>query len=170
MKSLITKVGIAEEWQFPFLALKEKKVRILKQAVSWIPFVPFLCPPISEVIFAFVFLATQHSIWDLSSPTREWTLAPCSGSAEAYHWPARATPRSSFFKICSTDTTCILNRGSMQSSAMLPHSRGFFLRRTCHPGFQLGWKAGKKVSQIYSFLSCLPPVFAFREQSHLESR
>ena len=33
--------------------------------------------------FSFFFLALPHSIWDLSSPTRDQTHTPCSGSAES---------------------------------------------------------------------------------------
>ena len=29
------------------------------------------------------FLATPHGMWDLSSPTRDGTRAPCSGSVES---------------------------------------------------------------------------------------
>ena len=33
--------------------------------------------------FCFVLLATTCSMWDLSSPTRDWTRVPCSGRAES---------------------------------------------------------------------------------------
>ena len=35
------------------------------------------------VCFWGVFLATPHGMWDLSSPTRDQTCAPCIGSAES---------------------------------------------------------------------------------------
>ena len=52
------------------------------------------------VHFFFLCLATQCSMQDLSSLTRDQTPAPCSGSPESYvqwdHWTAREVP-----------TTCI---------------------------------------------------------------
>ena len=36
----------------------------------------------SFLFFSFFFLAVLHGMWDLSSPTRYWTHAPCIGSAE----------------------------------------------------------------------------------------
>ena len=33
--------------------------------------------------FLLLFLAVPCGLWDLSSPTRDWTRAPCSGSAES---------------------------------------------------------------------------------------
>ena len=86
------------------------------------------------------FLVMQHSTWDLSSLTSEWILAPCSGSAESYHWTSREIPRSSFSRSAPLILSGILNRGNMQSSAVLLRSRGFFLRRTWHPVFQLAEK------------------------------
>ena len=35
-----------------------------------------------EILSFPLFLATQCSMWDLSSPTRDWTCIPCRGSME----------------------------------------------------------------------------------------
>ena len=40
----------------------------------------------------FVFLATLHSLWDFSSPTRNLTQAFGSESANSNHWTAREFP------------------------------------------------------------------------------
>ena len=42
---------------------------------SWIVF-----PQKYDTFFFFFFLAALCSLWDLSSPTRDWTHYPCSGS------------------------------------------------------------------------------------------
>ena len=41
----------------------------------------------------FFFLVALRGMQDLSSPTRDWTHAPCSGSAESCHWTTREVPR-----------------------------------------------------------------------------
>lgn len=92
-----------------------------------------------HLCFCFFGHAAQH----LGSYFPDQRMNPCT--LQWKHWglplARQGNPQVIFFKICSTDTTCILNRGNMQSSAMLPDSRGFFLRRTCHPGFQLAEKS-----------------------------
>ena len=35
------------------------------------------------ILFTYFFLALPHSMWDLSSQTRDRTGTPCSGSAES---------------------------------------------------------------------------------------
>ena len=42
----------------------------------------FRCSYFSLIIIIFLFLAAPGSLRDLSSPTRDRTQAPCSGSAE----------------------------------------------------------------------------------------
>ena len=37
----------------------------------------------NRILFFFFFLAMPHGMWDLSSPTRDRTHAPCIGSAES---------------------------------------------------------------------------------------
>ena len=39
--------------------------------------------PSHPTLFFFFLLAVPHSMWDLSSRTRDGTRAPCSGSAES---------------------------------------------------------------------------------------
>ena len=41
-----------------------------------------------------LFLVTPCSIWDLCSPTRDWTHAPCIGRQNLDHWTARQVPGS----------------------------------------------------------------------------
>ena len=40
----------------------------------------------------FFFLAVPRSMWDLSSPTRDRTRAPCSGSAESQPLDCQGIP------------------------------------------------------------------------------
>ena len=47
------------------------------------PLTPFALPPCSFFFFFFFFLVTTHGMWDLSSPMRDGTCTPCSGSAES---------------------------------------------------------------------------------------
>ena len=42
--------------------------------------------------FFFFFLATPHSMRDLSSPTKDGPRAPCSGNVSLNHWSAREVP------------------------------------------------------------------------------
>ena len=56
------------------------------QSASWVPGprqVPWSHSRTYLIfIFLFLFLAIPSGLWDLSSPTRDGTRAPCSGSAE----------------------------------------------------------------------------------------
>ena len=48
------------------------------------------------VLFFFFFpyfLATQCGLWGLSSPTRDWTRAPCTGNVESEPLDSRGRPR-----------------------------------------------------------------------------
>ena len=48
------------------------------------------------LLFSF-FLAPLHSLWDLSSLTREWTWAPAMRTSSPNHWIAREFPSHGFF-------------------------------------------------------------------------
>ena len=39
---------------------------------------------------------TPHGMWGLSSPTRDGTHVPCSGSLESNHWTTRKVPLKAF--------------------------------------------------------------------------
>ena len=39
-----------------------------------------------------LFLATPGGMWDLSSPARDWTHAPCIGALSLNHWTTREVP------------------------------------------------------------------------------
>ena len=49
-----------------------KKIMTLWRLRWWLAF----------ILFYFIILATPCNLWDLSSLTRDWTHAPCSGSAQ----------------------------------------------------------------------------------------
>ena len=49
-------------------------------------------------VVVFGFLAPLHSLWDLSSPTRDWTWAPAVRASSPNHWIAREFPSHGFFK------------------------------------------------------------------------
>ena len=44
----------------------------------------------------FFFLAVPHVMWDLSSSTRDWTLAPCNGRQSLNHWTTKEIPHCHF--------------------------------------------------------------------------
>ena len=54
--------------------------------------------PISplSIYFYFYFLALPQGMQGLSSPTRDQTRAPCSGSGELNHWTAREVRKPKF--------------------------------------------------------------------------
>ena len=45
-----------------------------------------------STLFFFFFLAKLHSMFDLSSPTRDQTCAPCIGSWSLNHWTTKKAP------------------------------------------------------------------------------
>ena len=47
-------------------------------------------------------------MWALSSQTRDWTCAPCIGSAEFNHWTAREVPPHNFINYFYLDQVCCL--------------------------------------------------------------
>ena len=50
-------------------------------------------------IFFFFFLASPHGMWDLSSPTKDWTYVLCITALEVPSlnpWAAREVPNGSF--------------------------------------------------------------------------
>ena len=64
--------------------------------------------------FIFNFLAMLHSMWDLSSLTRDQTHAPCSWSWESWHRATREVPRfSRFFVVEFRSSLYILNINSL---------------------------------------------------------
>ena len=46
--------------------------------------------------FFFFFLAVSHSLWDLSSPIRDWTWAMAVSTLSLNHWTAKEFPRNIF--------------------------------------------------------------------------
>ena len=56
---------------------------------------------VSTFVYPFIFfvkiLTTPHSIWDLSSSTRDQTCAPCIGGQGLNHWTAREVSMHSSF-------------------------------------------------------------------------
>ena len=65
----------------------------------------------------FSFLATPHGLWDLSSPIRDQTRAPCIGRAESLTTgpPRESYPSSSTFKHPGDDTSLLTNPESSHS-------------------------------------------------------
>ena len=50
-------------------------------------------------LFTFLFFsALPHGMWDLSSPTRARTHAPCVEAQSLNHWTSREVPYSLLFK------------------------------------------------------------------------
>ena len=45
----------------------------------------------------FIFWAAPHSLWDLSSPTRDWTWATAVKAPSPNHWTAGEFPRGFFY-------------------------------------------------------------------------
>ena len=52
---------------------------------------------LQNVLFFFYFLATLYGMWDLSSPTRAGTNAPCIERQILNHWTTREVPEIFFF-------------------------------------------------------------------------
>ena len=46
----------------------------------------------SHLGFCFCFLAVPHGMWNLSSPTRDWTHVPCGRSAESQPLDYQGSP------------------------------------------------------------------------------
>ena len=76
---LIMCLCIAFWWFLPYFSSPpsfpcpaSKKIMTLWRLRWWLAF----------ILFYFIILATPCSLWDLSSLTRDWTHAPCSGSAQ----------------------------------------------------------------------------------------
>ena len=44
----------------------------------------------------FFFLAALCGVGFLSSPTRDWTYAPCNGNLSSHHWTSREVPTVNF--------------------------------------------------------------------------
>ena len=57
----------------------------------WSPY--WICYNITSVL---CILGGPWSMWDLRSPTRDWTRTPCSGRWSLNHWTAREVPTFSF--------------------------------------------------------------------------
>ena len=64
------------------------------ESIKYFLSVPFL--------FFFCFLVTPCSMWDLSSPTRDRTCAPCIGSASLNHWTTGKVPCPFSDKVCAS--------------------------------------------------------------------
>ena len=66
----------------------------------------FLCGPflksslnLLQYCFCFMFLVFWlRGMWDLSSPTRDWTCTPCAGSQSPNHGTTREVPVLAHFK------------------------------------------------------------------------
>ena len=60
------------------------------------------------------FLAVPHGLRDLSSPTKDQTQAPCSGSMESQPLDHQGSPRAEAL-------ICIASRVSRENADVLPH-------------------------------------------------
>lgn len=140
MKSLITKVGIADEMTIPISCFEREKSQNSQTSCELDSFCTISLSSNLRGHLCFCFFGQCSTTFGILVPPPENEPLPPAVEALSYHGTARAIPRSSFSRSAPLILLSILNRGNMQSSAMLPHSRGFFLRRTCHPGFHLAEK------------------------------
>ena len=62
----------------------------VKKMIPSLPYVLLKTVGQLLLLLLLLFLAAPHSMWDLSSPTRDQTWATYSGSLD--HWTARAAP------------------------------------------------------------------------------
>ena len=53
---------------------------------------------LQKFLIFFYFLATLYGMWDLSSPTRDGTQAPCIGRQILNHWTTREVPGNVLLK------------------------------------------------------------------------
>ena len=67
----------------------------------------------------FSFLAETHGMWDLSSPTRDWTHIPCCGST--VDWFAPAQTRHENFIFASASLPCHAESKSQSDQFSFPN-------------------------------------------------
>ena len=48
---------------------------------------------VTILLLIFVLVFWPQDMWDLSSPTRDWTCTPCIGRRSLNHWTARDVPK-----------------------------------------------------------------------------
>ena len=79
----------------PFLSLPWQffPLSVCSPGISTLP-----CYPYSPLYF--FFLTIPRGMWDLSSPTRDRTSAPCSGSANLNHWTTKEVPAPCTYHCC----------------------------------------------------------------------
>ena len=82
--------------------------RVIWTTIQFLLFVCafFLVDSLLNIIF---FLAEQHGMWDLNSPTRDRTHAPCSASTESYPLDRQGSPPKIIFNL-----NCLLIRRWMK--------------------------------------------------------
>ena len=66
-------------------------------------------------VCVFSFLAVLHSLWDLSSPTREWTQVPAVKAPSPHHWPTKVFHTPAFFHLTAHDVYPLMSRHCLQS-------------------------------------------------------
>ena len=90
------------------------------------PFLKSLLNLLQYCLF-YVLVFWPQGMWDLSSPTRNWTGTPCIGRQSLNHWTAREVPTT------HTDWPCLQN-SSGQWSQITQHvfTEFFYFTRQCN--------------------------------------
>lgn len=66
-------------------------------------------------MYLFFFFAAVCSLWDLSSPTTEWTQVPAVKAPTPNHWPTKVFHTPSFFHLTAHDVYPLMSRHCLQS-------------------------------------------------------
>ena len=115
-------------------------VQFLKSLLSLLQIASILC----FVLFCF----WPWGMWDLSSPTKDWTCTPCFGRQSPNHWTTREVPGLCIW-LLSVHLSCKIPAYFVLHLSCTHHS--FILPQTClviyfgtYPGTQwwteLGWR------------------------------
>ena len=87
IKNKVMFTGFCNIVLYIIVNLWRKPVDMLWKIWAVVLFPDILLTVIWKILFIyFYFLATLHSMWDLSSLTRDWTHAPCSGTRVLSLW------------------------------------------------------------------------------------
>ena len=80
-------VAKSQTWlsDFSFSFYSEQSLRcVLRQ--SWVQIPVFGSNLFFSQRVMFIYLATPQGLWDLNSPTKDWTHTPCTGRQSLIHW------------------------------------------------------------------------------------
>ena len=81
----------------------------------WTSFLKVIIECVTVLVLFYVFIFWSPGMWDLSSPTRDWTCTPCSGRLSLNHWTTREVPDSTALEYGFSNQENHLFRGEGQT-------------------------------------------------------